>query len=159
MAKNANGNSNGKGTSKVFDPATEAAKKTAAQARKRNARSKGLHQETMTGGIAADRRAVELTRRQEAVETSLIALERDLQNLQKNLEATVESRKGLVRSQLAATIEAIALIEKFRDADFHMSERWNIALGAVYGKIPLAGKVARDSLRSGYTAAYESAAA
>ena len=132
--------SNGGGSSKTFDQDEELRKLRAAQARKRGARGRGRHTETMTSGIIADRRRqipLIATRAKEG----LVA---DAASAQAKLASAAKDRVIELKRFISAALDAASLVETFVGANPNLPI--DVSIRRVQGRTPAIGRLARAAL-------------
>jgi len=137
---------NGQGkTSPIEDSDTQNSRRRAKKAAQKVA-NKGMHKETMTSGLAADREAKETAFRKNVVEFALEGLRADSARLKDSLDSAAKDRKGPISMKLSGINAAIELIEQFRDAGYKMKLRWRDAVESIYGSAAIDGRTARQAL-------------
>ncbi len=132
--------SNGGGSSKTFDQDEELRKLRAAQARKRGARGRGRHTETMTSGIIADRRR-QIPLIAIGAKESLVA---DAASAQAKLAGATKDRVVELKRFISAALDAVVLTDQFADANPNLPI--DVSIRRVQGRTPAIGRLARAAL-------------
>lgn len=133
--------SNGGGSSKTFDQDEELRKLRAAQARKRGARGRGRHAETMTAGIVADRRR-QIPKIADAARRALVA---DAASAQAKLASASKARIVELKRFINASLDAAKVAEEFEE-DASPNLPIDVSIRRVRGHSPAVGRLARAAL-------------